>query len=59
MRALSSPRAKGYIEADWTIEKMGEKIDAIRDPSRQWTFHPVPDGFNQHLGKSFEMASKG
>lgn len=51
--------SEGVYDADWTIEKMGEKIDAIRDPARQWTFHPVPDGFNQHLGKSFEMAAKG
>ena len=51
--------SEGVYDADWTIEKMAEKIDAIRDPSRQWTFHPVPDGFNQHLGKSFEMAAKG
>jgi NAD(P)-dependent dehydrogenase (short-subunit alcohol dehydrogenase family) len=51
--------SEGVYEADWTIEKMAERIDAIRDPSRQWTFHPVPDGFNQHLGKSFEMAAKG
>jgi len=51
--------SEGVYDADWTIEKMAEKIDAIRDPSRQVTFHPVPDGFNQHLGFSFEMASKG
>ncbi len=51
--------SEGVYEADWTMEKMAERIDAIRDPSQQWTFHPVPDGFNQHLGKSFEMAAKG
>ena len=51
--------SEGVYEADWTIEKMAERIDAIRDPSSQFTFHPVPDGFNQHLGKSFEMAAKG
>lgn len=51
--------SEGVYEADWTIEKMAERIDAIRDPSRQWTCHPVPDGFNQHLAKSFEMAAKG
>ena len=51
--------SEGVYEADWTIEKMAERIDAIRDPSSQFTFHPVPDGFNQHLGKSSEMAAKG
>jgi hypothetical protein len=50
--------SEGVYETDWTIEKMAEQIDAIRDPSRQFTFHPVPDGFSQHLGKSFEMAAK-
>ncbi len=51
--------SEGVYQADWTIEKMAARIDEIRDPSRKWTFHPVPDGFNQHLGKSFEMAAKG
>jgi NAD(P)-dependent dehydrogenase (short-subunit alcohol dehydrogenase family) len=51
--------SEGIYVPDWTVEKVAENIDAIRDPSRQFTFHPVPDGFNQHLGKSFEMAAKG
>ena len=50
---------EGVYDPAWTMERMAEKIDAIRDPARQFTFHPVPDGFNQHLGKSFEMAAKG
>jgi NAD(P)-dependent dehydrogenase (short-subunit alcohol dehydrogenase family) len=50
---------QGIYLPDWTIEKVAGNIDAIRDPSRQWTFHPVEDGFNQHLAKSFEMAAKG
>lgn len=50
---------EGVYQPDWTIEKIGENIDAIRDPARQLVFHPVPDGFNQHLAKSFEMAAKG
>jgi NAD(P)-dependent dehydrogenase (short-subunit alcohol dehydrogenase family) len=51
--------SEGIYDADWTMEQMAAKIDAIRDPSRQFTFHPVPDGFNQHLAKSFEMAAQG
>ena len=51
--------SEGVYAPDWTVEKVGEQIDAIRDPARQVTFHPVPDGFNQHLAKSFEMAAKG
>ncbi len=50
---------EGIYLPDWTIEKVAGNIDAIRDPSKQVVFHPVPDGFNQHLGFSFEMAAKG
>ena len=51
--------SQGVYDADWTIDKVGEQIDAIRDPARQWTFHPVENGFGQHLERSFEMVSKG
>ncbi len=50
---------EGIYLPDWTIEKVAGNIDAIRDPSKQVVFHPVPDGFNRHLGFSFEMAAKG
>ncbi len=48
--------SEGVHDADWTIDKVGERIDAIRDPGRQWTFHPVENGFGQHLERSFAMA---
>ena len=51
--------SEGVYDANWTIDKVGEQIDAIRDPSRQWTFHPLENGFGMHLEKSFEMARKG
>ena len=47
--------SQGVFDAEWTIDKVGEKIDAIRDPSRQWTFHPAHNGFGEHLDKSFAM----
>jgi len=50
---------EGIYLPDWTIEKVAGNIDAIRDPSKQVVFRPVPDGFNRHLGFSFEMAAKG
>lgn len=50
---------EGVYLPDWTMEKVAGNIDAIRDPARQVVFHPVPDGFNRHLGFSFEMAAKG
>ncbi len=48
--------SRGVYAPDWTIEKIGEQIDAIRDPAQQFTFHPVPNGFGKHLEESFAMA---
>ncbi len=48
--------SEGVYDANWSIDKIGEQIDAIRDPSRQWTFHPLENGFGQHLERSFAMA---
>lgn len=52
--------SEGVYDANWTIDKIGEQIDAIRDAGvsspKQWTFHPLEDGFGQHLGRSFAMA---
>ncbi len=51
--------SEGVYAPDWTIEKMAQQIDAIRDPGRQWTFHPLDNGFGQHLDRSFAMARGG
>jgi NAD(P)-dependent dehydrogenase (short-subunit alcohol dehydrogenase family) len=51
--------SQGVYEADWTIEKIADQIDAIRDPARQWTFHPARNGFGEHLERSFAMAREG
>ncbi len=50
---------EGVYHPSWTIESVGEEIDAIRDPAKQWTFAPVPHGHREHLIKSFEMARQG
>jgi NAD(P)-dependent dehydrogenase (short-subunit alcohol dehydrogenase family) len=50
---------EGVYDADWTIDKVGEQIEAIRDTTRQWTFHPLENGFGAHLERSFEMARQG
>jgi NAD(P)-dependent dehydrogenase (short-subunit alcohol dehydrogenase family) len=50
---------EGVYHPSWTIESVGQEIDAIRDPARQWTFEPVPHGHREHLIKSFEMARQG
>ena len=46
---------EGVYRPDWTIDTVAEEIGSIRDPARQWTFHPVEDGFAQHMAKSFEL----
>jgi NAD(P)-dependent dehydrogenase (short-subunit alcohol dehydrogenase family) len=51
--------SEGVYRPSWTIDEVAENIDAIRDPARQWTFHPAEAGFGLHLGKSFEMALTG
>lgn len=47
---------EGVYRPEWTIDEIGEHIDAIRDMDRQWLFPPVPSGFVDHLGRSFAMA---
>ena len=51
--------SQGVYDADWTIDKVGGRIGAIRDPARQWTFHPLENGFGEHLAKSFAMVREG
>jgi NAD(P)-dependent dehydrogenase (short-subunit alcohol dehydrogenase family) len=50
---------EGVFLPTWTPEAVGARIDEIRDPAKHWTLHPVPTGFGEHLGRSFEMARKG
>ena len=49
----------GVFKQSWTIDEVGDNIDAIRDTSEMWRFEPVPTGFGEHLGRSFEMARNG
>jgi NAD(P)-dependent dehydrogenase (short-subunit alcohol dehydrogenase family) len=48
----------GVYRPDWTIDTVGDNIAAIRDQSELWTLNQLT-GFNDHLGRSFEMAVKG
>lgn len=50
---------EGVYRPAWSIDEVADQIGAIRDPARQWTFHPLEGGFGEHLGRSFEMARKG
>ena len=54
---------EGVYRPSWSIDDVAEQIDAIRDtgplPNKLWALPPVPSGFGDHLGRSFEMARKG
>lgn len=47
---------RGVYQPDWSIEDVARKSEAIFDRSHQEVFSPVPKGFYDHLGYSFDMA---
>jgi NAD(P)-dependent dehydrogenase (short-subunit alcohol dehydrogenase family) len=49
----------GVYRPSWSIEQVGEQIDAVRDTSAPWILPVVPSGQADHIGRSFAMASKG
>jgi len=49
----------GVYRDSWTVEQVNEQMNAIRDTSAPLIFPPVPSGFIDHLGYSFEMATRG
>jgi NAD(P)-dependent dehydrogenase (short-subunit alcohol dehydrogenase family) len=49
----------GVYRPSWTIEQVGEQIDAIRDTGGSWILPPVPSGFTDHIGRSFAIAAEG
>ena len=51
--------APGVCRPSWTVEDVGEHIEAIRDPSDPVVFPVVPDGHADHIRYSFAMASQG
>ena len=48
----------GVYRPSWTIEEVGEQLDAIRDDTAALVFPPVPDGHDDHIRYSFTMASQ-
>jgi NAD(P)-dependent dehydrogenase (short-subunit alcohol dehydrogenase family) len=46
----------GVYDADWTIEKVAAKADAIRDAAHPLAFPTLPDGQLEHLMYGFKMA---
>jgi NAD(P)-dependent dehydrogenase (short-subunit alcohol dehydrogenase family) len=48
----------GVYRPSWTIEQVGEQIDAIGDASNPVVFPVVPAGHADHVGYSFGMAAQ-
>ena len=49
----------GVYRDPWTIEAIGEQINAIRDLSAPLHFPILPNGHGAHIGYSFDMARRG
>lgn len=49
---------QGVWHKDWSIDSVADNLDAIRDPSNTFTFHPAEGGFGAHLGQSFGMVGQ-
>jgi NAD(P)-dependent dehydrogenase (short-subunit alcohol dehydrogenase family) len=45
----------GVSRRHWTVEEVGEQMDAIRDRSSTVVFPPVPSGIADHIRYSIEM----
>ena len=50
--------APGVCRPTWTVEDVGEYLDAIRKVESPLIFPVVPDGHNQHIRYSFELAHR-
>ncbi|WAC91437.1 SDR family NAD(P)-dependent oxidoreductase [Mycobacterium sp. Aquia_213] len=48
----------GVCRPSWTIEDVGSHLDAIRYVEAPLIFPVVPDGHNQHIRYSFELAHR-
>ncbi|GFG48876.1 short-chain dehydrogenase [Mycolicibacterium agri] len=48
----------GVHRPSWTVEDVGEHLDAIRDTADPLIFPVVPDAHAQHIGYSFAMAEQ-
>lgn len=48
----------GVCRPSWTIEDVGSHLDAIRYVEAPLIFPVVPDGHNQHIRYSFELADR-
>jgi NAD(P)-dependent dehydrogenase (short-subunit alcohol dehydrogenase family) len=49
----------GVYRPSWTIEQVGEHMDAVRDTDSPWILPVVPSGHIDHIRRSFAMAMRG
>ena len=56
-RAIVTETAGVYLPS-WSIEEVGEHIDAIRNASDPVVFPIVPDGHGDHIRYSFSLAAQ-
>ncbi len=50
---------RGVYRGEWSIEEVGEQMDAVRDTDGSLILPPVPSGHVDHIRYSFEMAGGG
>jgi NAD(P)-dependent dehydrogenase (short-subunit alcohol dehydrogenase family) len=48
----------GVFRRSWTVEDVGEHLDAIRNVEARLVFPVVPDGHDEHIRYSFELAHR-
>ena len=48
----------GVYRSEWSIEEVGEQIDAIRDAAAPVVFPVAPAGHAEHIGYSFGFANR-
>jgi NAD(P)-dependent dehydrogenase (short-subunit alcohol dehydrogenase family) len=48
----------GVCRPSWTVEDVGAHLDAIRNIEAPLVFPVLPDGHNQHIRYSFELAQR-
>jgi NAD(P)-dependent dehydrogenase (short-subunit alcohol dehydrogenase family) len=49
---------RGVYDPAWTIERVAERLDEIRDTDQPWILPVVPHAHSDHIGYSFAMARK-
>lgn len=50
---------RGVYQPHWTVDDVAARIEEIGDRGDPLVFSPLPSGFYDHLGTSFEMARRG